>query len=97
MKRITYNASHGTYELGIEFCKYGNGQNAIELVDMEDGCPFMTASVSIGVELEVNEVAIKNYSENEGILDILIKNDIVSKPHKYVKSGFVEIPICKIV
>lgn len=64
---------------------------------MEDNEPFMTASVSVEAELEADEVAIKNYSENEGILDELIKNGVVSKPHKVINSGFVTIPICKLL
>lgn len=97
MKTFTHKASHGTYTLGVEVCKYRNGQNAIELVDMGHNEPFMTASVSVEIELKADEVAIKDYSENQGILSELIKNGVVSKPHKVINSGFVTIPICKLL
>ena len=82
------------YNLGLKFGKYKNGQNAIELYDMEDGCPYAVASVAVDCHLDNNEVAIKNYSENEGILQTLVENNIVERPHRYTSSGYVKIPIC---
>jgi hypothetical protein len=54
-------------------------------------------SVTVNLNgLDENEVAIKNYSENEGILDVLVAEGIVKSPHRYVNSGFVKIPICEL-
>lgn len=39
-------------------------------------------------------MAIKNYSENEGILDLLIGLGVIEPPHRRVASGFVMIDIC---
>jgi len=44
-----------------------------------------------------DEIFIKNYSENKGILDDLIRLGIVSNPIGHVTSGFVEIPKCKLL
>jgi len=41
-------------------------------------------------------VAIKNYSENEGMLQFLLENDIVEKPVTFVEENYVSFPICKI-
>jgi hypothetical protein len=68
---------------------------AIHLID-EDGCPYMMASVHVP-GLKQDEVAIKDYAENEGILDALIQAGIVSKPHRQVSSGYVTIPVCKLL
>ena len=76
--------------------EYQDGSKAIELIDQEDGSPVMVASVWVP-GLEEGEVAIKHYSENEGILDVLIEEGIVTKPHRKVHSGFVTIPVCKFV
>lgn len=46
--------------------------------------------------LAPDEVAIKNYSENEGILSQLIEMGIVLKPHRFQKSGWIDIPVCKL-
>lgn len=95
MKKMTHIDNNGDiYNLSIFIGKYANGQTAIQLYDMEDGCPYAVASVAIDTELSHNEVAIKDYSENEGILQTLIKNNIVETPHRFTSSGFVKIPIC---
>lgn len=86
---------HKGTTLSIKYANYCNGQNAILLHDANDGEPYAVASVAIDEPLQPDEVAIKNYSENEGILDTLLSARIVSKPHRFVSSGFVQIPICK--
>lgn len=58
--------------------------------------PWTTATVNIG-GLRDNEVAIKNYSENEGLLDVLIGLGVIEPPHRQVQSGFVLIDICNMV
>ena len=55
--------------------------------------PWTTATVNIN-GLSGDEVAIKNYSENEGILDLLIGLGVIEPPHRRVASGFVMIDIC---
>jgi hypothetical protein len=47
--------------------------------------------------LESNEVAIKNYSENQGVLEVLIAANIISEPVRFIASGFIEAPICKLI
>lgn len=58
--------------------------------------PYMTASVNVG-NSDPEEVAIKDYSENEGILKALVENKIVSEPLRFEQSGYVQIPICRIL
>jgi hypothetical protein len=88
--------SHRGYTLRVEFLKYQNGQIRIQLYDTADGFPYATATVATEKHLlKEDEVAIKDYSENEGILNTLIKHEIVENPHAFIQSGFVKIPICK--
>ena len=82
--------------LCAQYSKYGNGQNAILLNYASNGQSYKVASVAIDQPLQSDEVAIKNYSENEGILKSLLKARIVAPPHRFVSSGFVQIPICKL-
>jgi hypothetical protein len=90
--------NHNGYELTAHFAKYQNGQVAIKLTDNADGFPYATATVCVEDDLlNEGEVAIKNYSENAGILDSLIESDIVEPPHAFVHNSFVKIPICKLV
>jgi hypothetical protein len=46
--------------------------------------------------LAENEVAIKNYSENTGMLAFLVENEIVEPPHREINNGFIIIPVCKL-
>lgn len=63
----------------VYFEKYSNNdRNAITLFDAHTQEPFMTASTNInGLYVKDTEVLIKNYSENEGILDVLTQAKIV--------------------
>ena len=66
-------------------------------LDPDDGWePWTTATVNIG-GLHGDEVAIKNYSENEGLLDVLLGLGVIEPPHRRVASGFVTIDICNMV
>ena len=89
---------HNDFQLIAQFAKYANGQTAIKLIDAEDNFPFATATICVEDNLlKEGEVAIKDYSENEGILRSLIESDIVEPPHAFIQSSFTKIPICKLI
>ena len=78
------------------YAQYGNGRLAIILVDAEDSSPIATATVNLPDEdMTDDEVAIKDYSENEGMLAALLDSGLISKPVRLAFSGFVTVPICK--
>lgn len=86
------------YECRLELDRYQHGGIHIGLIDVEDGVPFCVATSYVpGTELADDEVIIKNYSENEGILDALIEAGIVEKTGRVVHSGFVTMPICRLL
>ena len=92
----TYQTPYGdSLQINIVKSKYGNGHNKIQMMDAEDGIPYATASVSVP-DLTEEEVGVKDYSENEGVLAFLLENNIVEPPHRFVQSGFVTIPVCKL-
>ena len=69
---------------------YPNGRTAIQLYDAEIGDPIATATVNIPDEpLPDNHVFIKNWSENEGILDSLVEADYVKPTGRTVNTGYV--------
>ena len=75
--------------------QYYNGNLAILLVDAKDGGPVATASINMIEELlEEGEIVIKNYSENEGIVEALVIGGIINAPHRYIKTNFVQVPVC---
>ena len=88
-----------TVQVVINLSKYDNGRTAIQLLqkdlDMAMYTPYAVATVNLShVLLADNEVLIKDYSENEGMLDFLTKNNIVSFTPNGVQSGYVWVPVC---
>jgi hypothetical protein len=88
-----------TVSVVINLSKYDNGRTAIQLLekdlDMGMYTPYAVATVNLShVLLAENEVLIKDYSENEGMLDFLTKNNIVSFTPNGVQSGYVWVPVC---
>ena len=94
-KSYVYNLTGTNYNVLLKKGVYNTGTPALELIDAEDGFPFAKCTVNVP-GLAKDEVGVKDYSENAGMLDFLIGNGIVEKPHRYENSGFVKIPICKI-
>ena len=87
----------GEYKLSLSFGKYKNGQTAIQLLDTSDGLPYATASVCVEDHLlKEDEVAIKDYSENQGIMDSLVEAGIIEYPHAFIQFNYVKIPVCKL-
>lgn len=82
----------------IQKCEYGNGRMALKLVDAEDGSPIATATVNLPDQpLGKNRVAIKDWSENEGMLKALIEAGVVKSTGQTIRSGYVEVPICELL
>lgn len=95
MKTFTINQFGESTEVYIRQRNYPNGRPALELIDASDNIPYTVASVNLpDVLLDENEILIKDYSENEGILDFLVQNKIVYPTERGVQSGFVWIPVC---
>ena len=95
----TLKTPYETYNVSLKVGKYSDGRTCLQLIDTEDGSPVMMATVNLpGVVLEKDEVIIKNYSENEGVLEFLIENGIVkSEPLRWAASGWVTCPIVKLL
>ena len=98
MHTVTHTSQYDNtlYQLGIGFGEYTNGQTRIQLYDLEDGLPYCTATISVEQKLSEGEVAIKNYSENVGILQSLVSAGVIEKPHSFIETGYVTIPLCKL-
>lgn len=91
----SYTMLGETHKVGLKFGKYSKGNLAIELYDLDDGFPFAKSTINLP-GLGKDEVAVKDYSENEGMLDFLVSNQIVHPPHRTERSGFVTVPVCKL-
>lgn len=93
---------NGRQPVKAVFARYAESGNiGIELLcDDEEskGQPWCVATVNVpGYRTEEDEVAIKTYSENEGLDTLLMLAGIIEKtPVRYIKSGFVQIPVYRL-
>lgn len=93
---VPVKTKHIDEECDLYMGEYQNGQTALIFRDSM-GAPAIKPTVALSNKsLDPNEVAIKNYSENEGILESLQNQDIVSDVKDTVEQGYVEIPICEL-
>lgn len=72
---------------------YANGNLAIEIINDDYG-PVTRVTVNPDITVPYPLIAIKNYSENEGMVEWLVDEGIVEEnPIHIVESGWVEIPL----
>ena len=84
----------GGYACEMQLNRYTNGNKCISLVDTRDGSAVATATVNLdGVELPANEVMVKDYSENKGMLRALRDSKVVENIVDVIQSGYVDIPV----
>lgn len=86
------------FKCTLEKTQYENKRVALMLNDAEDGQKVTTCTVNLPEqECKEDEVFIKTYSENYGLLNILVEEGIVAPPHNFINSGFVVLPVCKLL
>jgi hypothetical protein len=98
MKEVTLKSVYGdTYEGYVRTGKYSNGRRAIEIMSKTEG-PIAKISVNVIDMLCPKDYAwIKNYSENEGFMEQLIKQGVLSEPIQKAISGHVIVFLCKVL
>ncbi len=78
--------------------QYRNGRIALRLIDLDHGFPIATATVNIPeAPCGRNEAYIKNWSENEDILDFLIDNRFVESTGKTFLTGHMLAHLVKVL
>jgi len=70
-------------------------QNAITIID-DEGVIAKASIANPDIVLDVDEVIIKDYSENKGVFKSLIYNNIIEDTGRRFISGYEECPIAKI-
>lgn len=78
----------------MQLSAYRSGGVALALVTSR-GLPVATASVNPPEALQPGEIAIKDWAENIGMLELLKAAGVVDAPHRHIPSGFVSIPVCR--
>jgi hypothetical protein len=100
-------ATHSHIRCEVHLHRYkATGHVAIQLVvaddypekDIHKGEPWATATVCLpDAPLAPDEVIIKNYNENAGMAHALVDAGIIERAHRHIDSGFVPIPVCKLL
>lgn len=72
---------------------------ALTLIDTMDGSPVGVATINVPeTNLKPNEVVIKDYSENEGLLDVLVSAGIVIPTGRVITlPRGTKAPICNVL
>jgi hypothetical protein len=81
----------------VERASYGGTDRiALPLYAVEDGSPVVVATVNLReLALATDEVLIKDYSENAGMLALLVEAGVVGPPLRKVQSGYVTLYVCQ--
>ena len=91
MKTFSQKTAWGTTIDGL----FLTDLQTLQVCRMEEGCPEPCCTAAVTLPgLLIGEVAIKNYSENQGILDALVSAGIVKEPHRYIWQDRVRFPVC---
>lgn len=91
MKTYDINTKYWNGPVTLKFQQYSNGRRAVSLVT-PDGEPVMTCTVNLpDVIVQEDNVLIKSYSENEGLLEELRRHKIVSRPVEWHNTGHVRV------
>lgn len=102
MKVILHNTKGGNGRVAVvHWGRYQNGRVAIELLPVlrdEFSSPLLRASVNVpSITFAADEIAIKDYSENEGLLSDLVAANVVLLPAREIRvSEFAVVHVCKL-
>lgn len=84
------NTKYGEYDVDVVWGTYPSGRKAMKLFDSKNGMPILIATVDLPVHLEEDEILIKNWSENEGVLEELQRLGLIGEVLEEVPTGFVK-------
>jgi len=93
-----FKSPYSEYEVhSLKWGKGPGGNNTLQLLDKRGESIAVASSYKKDFHLGPDEMLVKDYSENQGILDFLIENGICSKPKYYIASGFVDLVLVDIL
>ncbi|GEM_PF-6340591 len=98
-KRVRH---YGHADVVLSFTRYlRNGRICLRLMAVENGVetePVAVCTVNLpNVPMRADEVAIKTWSENIGMLGWLMDQGVVSEPLHYAYFANVFIPVCSLL
>lgn len=89
---------YGMTPVNIKMGTYNNRRPSLQLIDVIDNVPFMTATINVPLaDVEGDLVVIKDYSENTGVYDWLVEKNIVVPTGYFYELAFDRVPICTLL
>ena len=87
------------WDCTLEFAKYANGRHALVLVEeIEPYEQVATATINLPNEsIEEDEIFIKDYSENSGMVKALMNANIIGESVRNIQLQFVTVPVHKLL
>jgi hypothetical protein len=77
--------------------EYGNKRQSIRLIDEATGEPVAMVTINApDHDLSHDEVIVKDYSENRGVLTVLVKAGILTPTGRLVATGYEFSQVCKV-
>lgn len=94
MKKFTYKNQYEVYENCYFITgNYINGNLAISIYNDTDGL-IVKVTMNPGKEIPVSMIAIKDYSENKGMVDWLLSMDMIEvEPNMIITEGWITVPV----
>lgn len=90
MRKMNYKQ----YKAVVIQSKYVNNDNlALMLIDEKDGSLITKITVNTEEKLPEGFGYVKNYSENEGIMEVLQEEGLVKEVLGYKRMGWVTVPL----
>ncbi len=81
----------------LSFAKYQDGSTAL-LILTSLGEPLIKVTACLPhIALAKDQILVKDYSENEGILDCLVKLEIIEDLEDPIPSGYAILNVCKLL
>lgn len=74
--------------------QYRNGAKALQLIDTADGGPYAVATVNTGETYPDDQIAVKDWSENEGMVEFLTQIGFIDRVVGMEPCGYVMAHIC---
>ena len=82
----------------LKFGKYAGGSTSIRLEDASSGEPFCTATVSLEhAHPGDGHVFIKDWSENEGVLNALMDAKVITGSLDRYPTGYAAADLCRLL
>lgn len=90
MRKMSYKQ----YKAVVVRSKYMNNDNlALMLIDEKDGSLITKITVNTEEKLPEGFGYVKNYSENEGIMEVLQEEGLIKEVFGYKQMGWVTVPL----